>query len=217
MSKKAVIFDLDGTLMHTLPDIHTAICRMIEKLDYPENKYEDTLAGINKGTGYLVRHALPDGIEEEKFNEALKCYLECYSECYSESTEPFSGVCELVEKLYRAGYKLAVLSNKPDAFTKKLVEKGFPERFSPVVGQGKYAVKPSPEAPLAIADEIGVLPSDVVFVGDSDIDMKTAKAAGMYPLGVGWGYRPSELLIDAGAKSVAETPEKLFDMICGLN
>ena len=216
MKKKAVIFDLDGTLMHTLPDIDKSLRMALETLGYPLNTYEDTLRGINNGVRRLVMHVMPDGVSEEALGECIDVYTEYYEKHYSDTTEPFDGLALVIDKLYEAGYRLAVLSNKQDPFTRALIEKGFPGKFSPVIGQGKYATKPSTEAPFAIADEWGLCPNEIIFVGDSDVDMKTAVNSGMYPLGVGWGYRAPELLLSAGAKEIAMTPDELYSAITRL-
>lgn len=213
MSTKAVIFDLDGTLMHTLPDIHTAILRMQTALGYPKSEYEDTVGGINHGARELVKHALPDDVTEEELLTALDAYSDAYADCYADTTAAFDGIDELTDKLYRGGVRLAVLSNKPDPFTKRLAAIGFGDRFSPVIGQGIYAPKPSTEAPLAIASGWGIEPDKIIFVGDSDVDMMTAKAAGMYAVGVSWGYRAPDLLRAAGADAIVDTADELYDLI----
>lgn len=213
MTQKAVIFDLDGTLMHTLPDIHTAILRMQSALGYPTSEYEDTVGGINHGARELVKHALPEGVTEAELLAALDVYTDAYADCYADTTAAFDGIDALTDKLRRDGVRMAVLSNKPDPFTKRLAAIGFGDRFSPVIGQGMYAPKPSTEAPLAIAAEWGIAPDEIIFVGDSDVDMMTAKAAGMYAVGVSWGYRAPELLRAAGADAVALTPDGLYDLI----
>ncbi len=216
MTPKAVIFDLDGTLMHTLPDIHTSVNAMLEREGYPLRDYENTVGGINRGARQLIEHALPDGVTGEKFERALEVYSEEYAIHYADTTEPFAGIDGLVLDLLAAEFRLAVLSNKPDEFTKRLTYEAFGNAFSPVIGQGKYKTKPCPDAPLAIATEWGLSPDEIVFVGDSDIDMQTAKAAGMTAIGVAWGYRPKELLMEAGAEMIAETPEELYSIITSM-
>ncbi len=216
MTPKGIIFDLDGTLMHTLPDIHTAVNAMLEKEGYPLREYENTVGGINKGARHLITHALPEGATDAEIDRALEVYSGEYALHYADTTEAFSGIDGLVLDLLAAGYKLAVLSNKPDEFTKKLTHEAFGDSFSPVIGQGKYKTKPCPDAPLAIASEWGLSPEKIAFVGDSDIDMATAKASGMTPVAVAWGYREPTLLKEAGAEYIANTPEELYSIITSL-
>ncbi len=211
--KKAVIFDLDGTLMHTLPDIHAAIVLMQKELGYPESTYEDTVGGINRGARFLVAHALPEGETDENVDRALAVYTEKYKDHYADTSSPYEGVGEMAAKLKAQGVKMAVLSNKPDPFTKRLVREHFGDTFPIVVGQGEYAPKPSPEAPLAIANAMGVSCEDVTLVGDSDIDVATAKAAGMGVIGVGWGYRDEETLRQKGADVIVGTADELYEAL----
>lgn len=217
MAPKAIIFDLDGTLMHTLPDIHLSVNEMLARLGYPTHDYEHTVGGINCGARHLIAHALPEDASEAQIDEALAVYSSIYAEHYADTSEPFSGIDETVLDLLADGFRLAVLSNKPDEFTKKLTREAFGNSFDLVIGQGKYKTKPSPEAPLAIAEEWGLTPDQIVFVGDSDVDMQTAKAAGMRSVGVSWGYRESELLRRAGAEHIADTPAALYSIITSLN
>ena len=216
MIPKAIIFDLDGTLMHTLPDIHASVNAMLSREGYPLREYEHTVYGLNKGARYLIAHALPDGASDSDIDRALATYSEEYALHCADSSEPFDGTDEMILDLLAAEYRLAVLSNKPDEFTKKLTSEAFGNSFDPVLGQGKYKTKPSPEAPLAIAAGWGLTPDEVVFVGDSDIDMMTAKAAGMRAVGVEWGYRDPSLLLEAGAEKLAKTPAELFKIIKSL-
>ncbi len=216
MIPKAVIFDLDGTLMHTLPDIHASVNAMLKREGYPLREYGHTVYGLNKGARYLIAHALPDNASDSDIDRALETYSEEYALHCADSSEPFDGIDEMILDLLASEFRLAVLSNKPDEFTKKLTLEAFGNSFDPVLGQGKYKTKPSPEAPFAIAEEWGLSPDEIVFVGDSDVDMMTAKAAGMYAVGVAWGYREPSLLLEAGAEKIANTPAELYGIIRSL-
>ncbi len=213
MKVKGIIFDLDGTLMHTLPDIHASVNEMLSSEGYPTRGYESTVEGINRGARHLIAHALPEDATEAQIERALAVYSGIYAEHYADTSEPFSGIDALVLDLLADGFSLAVLSNKPDEFTRRLTHEAFGDSFSPVIGQGKYKTKPCPDAPLAIASEWGLSPDEIVFVGDSDVDMATAKAAGMHPVAVAWGYRGADVLRAAGAQTVADTPEALCEII----
>lgn len=213
MIPKAVIFDLDGTLMHTLPDIHSSVNAMLEREGYPLREYEHTRLGLGKGARYLVTHALPDSATESDIDRAMVTYSEEYALHAADSSVSFEGIDELVLELLAAELRLAVLSNKPDEFTKKLTFEAFGNSFSPVIGHGKYKTKPSPDAPLAIANEWEMSPDEIVFVGDSEVDVQTAKAAGMRSVGVAWGYREVKLLKEAGADFIANTPDELCRII----
>ena len=206
----AVIFDLDGTLCDTLPDIHASVSRMLERLSYPPRTVTNTIWGMNHGSRNLIRHALPDGAGEDEVDTALAVYTEIYGAHVCELTTPYRGIRELVEKLSRDGVMLAVLSNKPDALVAKIISKLFPGSFAMTVGQGPYELKPSKEAPLTIASMFGVPPEAVLVVGDSDVDVETAHNAGMKAAGVTWGYRSRDVIEKAGADFIVDTAEELY-------
>ncbi len=210
---KAAIFDLDGTLCDTLPDIHKSVNQTLSELGFPPREYSHTALGINHGSRRLIEHALPEGTGDETVDETLALYMKIYSEHLCDTTAPYPGIFELISRLRASGVKLAVLSNKPDALVKRLADTLFPGLFDIAVGQGKYPVKPSPEAPLAVAAALGAEPSRVLFVGDSDVDVLTAHNAGMTSAGVLWGYRSREILSDAGADVLVSAPDEIYDII----
>lgn len=213
MNYDAVIFDLDGTLCDTLPDIHRSVNLTLAAFGCPEREFSHTALGINRGSRHLIAHALPDGADEKTVTDTLALYMKIYGEHLCDTTAPYPGIAALLDRLRHAGIKLAILSNKPDELVKRLAEHCFPGVFDIAVGQGKYPTKPSPEAPLAVAAALGVPRERVLFVGDSDVDMMTAHNAGMASVGVLWGYRSRDILEDAGAGRVAEEPDKIYDII----
>ncbi len=216
---KAAIFDLDGTLADTLDDLGTAMNGMLRHYGWPERSREELRQFINRGARVFVARSMPEGtwddINDPAVTEALKKYSECYKECFNDQTCPFDGIPEALSRLADAGVGMGILSNKQDNFVKLIAEKIFPDTFGVVRGHGEFPEKPSPESALATARELGAKPGECVFVGDSDIDMKTAVNAGMYPIGVAWGYRAPEVLREAGAAFIAETPEELARHIIG--
>ena len=209
----AIIFDLDGTLCDTLPDIHASVSRMLERLGYPPRTMTNTIGGMNHGSRNLIRHALPDGAGEDEIDTALAVYTEMYGAHVCDATTPYMGIQSLVERLSRDGVMLAVLSNKPDALVAKIVSTLFPGLFAMTVGQGPYELKPSAEAPLTIASVFGVPPEAVLIVGDSDVDVMTAHNAGMKSAGVTWGYRSREVIVNAGADFIVDTAQELYEKI----
>lgn len=218
---KAAIFDLDGTLADTLPDLLTAMNGMLRHFGWPERTLAELKSFINRGARVFVARSMPEGswsdMHDPIVDEAIEVYNACYDKCYNDETCPFDGITETVEALVSAGLGLGVLSNKQDFFVKPMTEKLFPGSFGIIRGQGEYPEKPEPTSAIVTARELGALPEECVFVGDSDIDMKTAVNAGMYPIGVAWGYRDPEVLIEAGAKYIAKTPADLTDHILQMN
>ena len=209
----AIIFDLDGTLCDTMPDIHASVCMMLDLLGYPGRELSHTVNGINRGSRHLIEHALPDGVSKADVDAALDCYMKFYSEHLCDATAPYAGITDLLPRLRDRGVKLAVLSNKPDTFVSRLAAALFPDTFTVTVGQGPYPAKPSPTAPLAIADMLGAAPDRILVVGDSDIDVITAHNAGMHAAGVTWGYRTRDVLVAAGADHIVNKPIEILGLL----
>lgn len=205
------IFDLDGTLANTLTDLKNAMNRMLRDLSFPEVDDEGVLRAINHGVVEFVRGCLPEDKKQdgELLDRALEIYQGYYKEEYLNTTHPYPEVPEALEYLKSRGVKMAVFSNKQDDMTRAICDKLFPDVFDAVLGgrTGRFHHKPSPEGALYLAELLGSDPGEIAFVGDSDVDMHTAKNAGMHPIGVNWGFRPPELLTELGAETI----------ICGID
>ena len=209
-----IIFDLDGTLADTIDDIRNAVNAMLVKLGYETRTKFEILQCINNGARELVRRSLPTSVQNEELilESALCIYEQEYSKAFCEKTRPFTNIHQVLTKLKDDKFKLGVLSNKQDAFVKTIVYKLFGnETFEVVRGQSTLPPKPNPASANLVAKELGVKPNKCIFVGDSDVDMKTAINAKMRPVGVNWGYRSEELLIEAGADYIAHYPEELIE------
>lgn len=218
---KAAIFDLDGTLLDTMDDLLTAMNRMLVELGFPTRTYDELLRFINRGARKFVGMSLPEGVvetfDDPLVDRALVVYGRHYADCCLDQTHPFEGVPEAVDALKARGIKVAVLSNKQDAFVKETIAKLYPGVFDSVHGQLDLPEKPDPAPALAIADELGLSPEECAFIGDSDIDIKTGVNSGMLPVGVTWGYRSEECLRDAGAKVIIRRPEELVPALTKIN
>ncbi len=213
---KAVIFDLDGTLVDTILDLQTAINCMLIRLGYKTKTKTDILNAINNGSRALVRKCLPKEVQDVEFilESALEIYKDEYSRCYLDKSIAFSGVNELLSALRANGIKLGVVTNKPEKFARDITSSLFGEKaFYQVTGQSQLPVKPSPTSTLLMLKGMGVKPHECLFVGDSDVDMITAKNAGAKSVGVSWGYRNASLLTDAGANYIIHNPKSLVDII----
>lgn len=215
---KAVIFDLDGTLADTMLDLQTAMNMMLRRRGWPERSREELLTFINMGARAFVARSMPDGswedMGDDEVTRSLAIYNDCYASCYADKTAPYPGIAEALRELTERGVALAVLSNKQDKFVKVIIEKLFPGVFAEAWGQSEYPTKPDPTAALEIARRLGVTAEECAFVGDSDIDMKTAKNAGIRGIGVSWGYRSADVLRAAGADAVANNAEELLALLC---
>jgi phosphoglycolate phosphatase len=210
---KCCIFDLDGTLLDTIGTITYFVNMTLEKYGFPKTTEEECKYFAGNGARTLVARALnskgavPSG---EEFEEIFKFYRNAYDENPLHLTGIFPGVSELLSKLKNSGIKLAVLSNKPDTAVRPIVEHFFPGVFDIARGgRDGIPLKPNPEAALNIADELSISPEECAFIGDSDVDIHTAKNAGMFSACVTWGYRPKNALLELCADAYADTPEDL--------
>lgn len=216
MKTKAVIFDLDGTLLNTIYDIGDCLNHILKLHGFPERTYDEYVTFVCNGSRKLVERAAGTASDAE-VDAILAEYKVYYSENCSVKTVPYDGITELLEKLSEKGFKLGVYSNKPDNIVKSLVEKHFPHMFGAIRGQtDTVPVKPAPDGAWLTAKELGVDFSDCIFVGDSAEDRETALNAGMIPINVSWGYRSGDFLRSCGAKICVDTAEELFAEITKL-
>ena len=209
-----IIFDLDGTLADTMDDLKTAVNSTLSILGYEQRAKFELLNFINNGSRELIRRSLPTAVQTEDFiiDSALEIYGQEYEKCFCEKTRAYTGIYETLQALKAEKFKLGVLSNKPDKFVKVIISKLFgADTFDFALGQSSFPHKPDPTSALYVAKMIGVKPSKCVFVGDSDVDMKTAANAGMRSIGVSWGYRNVDLLTETGANYIADTPAEIIE------
>ncbi len=214
MNYKAVIFDLDGTLLDSLADLANTLNTVLVQNGMPTHSMETVQKIVGYGMHELIRKAMPHGHPgDENLIEKLRKEMEQhYAESWMLNTRPYPGITELLDWLDSAGIKKGVLSNKPDRFTKQCVSSLLPGwTFESVIGHlPLLSRKPDPEGALEMAAAMETDPSDMVFIGDTDVDMLTAVAAGMYPLGVLWGFRSAEELLKNGAKKLVKTPQEII-------
>lgn len=216
MHLPAAIFDLDGTLLDSLHDIGAAMNHALATHGLPVHPLADYRRFVGEGVRVLVSRAVPAG-HEALHAPVLAAYKAFYAEHQLDHTRPYPGMRELLARLQGEGVKLAVLSNKPDADTKRLVEALLPDvRFGAVYGErAGVPRKPDPTSALGVAAELEVGPGDCAFIGDTAVDMDTARAAGMYGVGVTWGFRDVEELQAHGARVLARTADELLQALLG--
>ncbi len=216
---KALIFDLDGTVADTIYAINEGINLMLKELGYPPIDYDDVLSFVNFGARGYVECALPkDAPHDDKYiDHALDIYNEKYALTYMHTKSCYDGIPEAIEQLSHK-FRLGMLSNKQDEFVIKLVDQLFrPDLFEIAHGvRSGIAPKPSPDAPLEFAKFFNLEPEEMAFIGDSDIDVKTAINSGMMAIGVSWGYRDEQILRSVGAKYIAHTPKELVDILLNM-
>ena len=217
MSFKAAIFDLDGTILNTISDLAAAMNKMLREQGLPETSLEHNINSVGSGIKNYVQNCMPQDKREdaELVKKCEAAMRKNYTEAWNVHTKPYDGIIPLMEYLTEQGIILNVLSNKVDEATKTMVRYWFGGfKFSCVYGErdGKPR-KPDPTVALEIAGEIGVSPSEILFIGDSRFDMLTATAAGMYPMAALWGYQSEETLKQHGAAHLAADPYEIIDFI----
>lgn len=216
MSYRACIFDLDGTLCDSVESIAWSGNQMLADLGMRQASLEDYKIFVGDGVDVLMRRLLRFGGDEEgrRFDEAKRRYMEYFQEGCLYNVKAYPGVPETLEALKKQGAKLAVLSNKPHGNTKDVIEKVFgPGFFDLVQGQSElFPRKPAPDGALYLAGQFGAAPGECLYVGDTGTDMKTGRAAGMYTVGVLWGFRDREELERDGADCVIADARELVDI-----
>lgn len=213
---RAIIFDLDGTLADTVDAIREGINLAMTQFHFPERSYDQVIAAVGNGARMLVRRCMPreKANDEALLAEVLATYDAAYARTYMHTRHCYAGIPEAVAALHRAGYRLAVLSNKQDAYVKALIRQLFPDNeFTVVMGQCELPLKPDPTVPAIIAERLGAKLTECIMIGDSDVDIRTAQNAGMRAIGCSWGFRGHEALVMAGAPHIADTPDQLLDLL----
>ena len=216
--KRAVIFDLDGTLLDTLEDLADSGNAVLRAHGFEPHPVDAYRTFIGNGMINLVRDIFPEKHRPEEgdaTNAILDEYREAYERNWKNTTKPFSGIPELLEELQSLGIPIGVMSNKAHDFTLKCVETFLPKwEWNFVLGAREgVPKKPDPTAALEVAAAAGANPSDCYFIGDSDVDMMTAVNAGMHAVGVSWGFRPVDELLEHGATAILEAPSDLLSLL----
>ena len=208
---KAVVFDLDGTLLDTLDDLMNGLNAALSENGMPERSRTDVRRFVGNGLAKLVERAIPDGRENPLYEKTLADTRRFYAQKCRENTKPYDGIAELLAALQQKGLRLAVVSNKPDAQVKKLCGEFFPGQISAAIGQREgVPLKPAADPVLEALRLLDTSPADAVYVGDSDVDILTAKNAGLPCISVLWGFRDRPLLESAGGKIFAASPAEMI-------
>ena len=212
--KKLVIFDLDGTLTNTVPDIEDNVNKTMRKFGYPEITADEARRFVGNGAKILIERSLK-GVMPANFDEIVAFYNDSYNFCGSPKTCVYDGMSELLKELKADGYLLAVVSNKPQDGTTEVIRKFFGDGlFDYVYGQREgVKTKPSKEPVEIVLKALSVEKRDAVYVGDSEVDVATARNAGLPMIGVSWGFRGREGLAEAGAEVIVDTAGELLEKL----
>ena len=210
---KGIIFDVDGTTLDTLDDIYESFNKALELFHMPLQTKDQVRMGVGRGFKVLIDKCTPEGTDEKTKEEFLPVYSGIYAENYKNKTLPYKGIPELLKALHEKDIRLAINSNKGDAYVKGLIEKNFPDiPFTEVMGAREgIAHKPDPQGTDMIIDEMGLNKEEILYIGDSDVDIMTAKNAGVRSIGCLWGFRDEETLKNAGADIIVSRPEEILN------
>ena len=210
-SFRAVVFDLDGTLLDTLEDIRDAVNDSLSAFGFAPRSLEEIRSFVGNGAVKLLERALPHPVPDETFRAFYRDYDARYTANAQNKTRPYPGILDLLREVRTRGYRIAVLSNKQDSAVRLLCAHYFPELVDLAVGPAEgRRTKPSPDGPEYICRTLGVCASDVLYVGDSETDMLTGSNAGMFTVAVTWGFRAHAALLRSGAVHFAETPQDIL-------
>ncbi len=208
---KGFVFDLDGTLLDTLPDLVVLTNETLSRHGYPTHSTEAICGFVGKGAAMLIRRALPAECSDAEVDAVVATWRELFPSLGHANTKPYKGVPELLHELKGRGCRLAVLSNKFDAGTREVIAAHFPGVFDEVHGEcADYPRKPDPTGLEKTIVQLGCDPSEVGYVGDSGTDMEVAVRAHAAPLGVSWGYQSRATLIEGGARVIVDHPRDLL-------
>ena len=216
MTYNAVLFDLDGTLLDTLDDLADSVNRVLIAQGFPAHPVDEYRYFVGEGARLLVTRALPEAQRDEAtIQKSLALFHEDYGQHWKDKTRPYAGIPNMLDALSERGLKLTILSNKPDMFTKQCVAALLPNwTFDIIFGQREGTPrKPNPAGAIEIARLLNLPPSEVLYLGDTAIDMKTAGGAGMFPVGALWGFRTREELLENGAKVLLKQPVDILNIL----
>ncbi len=213
--KKAVIFDLDGTLLNTIDDLGDSVNYVLKKHNYPTFSIEEYKYKVGNGMRKLIERSLPENKRnDETIEQILAEFMAYYGEHKMDKTAPYDNIEQLLKTLKQKGVKTAVVTNKAHISAKPLMDEVFPGLFDVVVGQKEgVPTKPDPTSVFAVLKELGVNADECLYLGDSGVDMQTAKNAGIFGIGVLWGFRKADELIENGAKKLINNPQELLELL----
>ena len=214
MNIKAFVFDMDGTILHTLPDLVIAANEALGRMGFPTRTYDEILELMGEGGAHMIERATPPGTPDEIRRKTFEVWRDIYIASDYANTAPFPGVAETLQQLRRRSAKTAVLSNKFDAGTRLLAERCLPGLFDIVRGDRPPAPrKPDPTVLLQMLGELGVRPEEAAYVGDTLVDVDVARNAGVMAIGVSWGYDAARPLPAAELDAYIHEPSELLNLL----
>lgn len=216
MKKKIVIFDLDGTLINTLEDLKNSTNYALSCLNYPTKTIDEICQFVGNGVAKLIERAIPDGKDNPDFQQCLETFKNHYSKNMYNKTAPYNKIPQMLKTLKQKGYITAVVSNKFDMAVKELCSKYFPDLIDFAAGENEACgirKKPAPDTVLKVLEKFNLTNNEAIYVGDSDVDIMTAKNSRMPCISVTWGFRNREFLIKHDAEIIIDSPDEIIDIL----
>lgn len=212
---KGVIFDLDGTLIDTISDIGLSTNLALKELGYPEHDLDKYKIMVGNGFRVLCKRALPDGVSESVVDKAYDLFVKNYDKHYMDRSHPYDGIPKLLKELNDKGIMIGINSNKRDDYTHALIEHLFGDlSFTKIVGQLEgISPKPAPDGALMIIEEMNLTKDEVIFVGDTKVDIATGKNAGLKTIGCLWGFRDRAEFLEAGADYIVKEADEILNIV----
>lgn len=218
MKYTTIVFDCDGTLLDTLTDLRNAVNYVLRTHDLPERSIPEVKAALGNGVAHLMRQSLPDSISEAQFNTYLDEFKAYYGEHLQDYTAPYPGMLDVLDTLRAKGYKLAIVSNKIQEGITPLNKEYFGDRLPVAIGERPgLQRKPAPDMVLQALKELNSSQDESIYIGDSEVDVATAKNSGLLCIGVTWGFRDEQLHKDLGVTHIARKAEDIVTIIEALN
>jgi phosphoglycolate phosphatase len=214
MKYNTILFDLDGTLLNTLDDLHQSVNAVMIQKGYPLRTINEIRAFIGDGAKMLMKRSLPECADEDEVTCCLELFRCHYVDNMLNSTRPYAGIMELLKELKQCGLKIGVVSNKPDEATREMCRMFFDGVVDAATGDNQERrKKPAPDNVFEVMKQLGAEKESTLYVGDSDTDIITARNAGLISVGVTWGFRPKELLISEGANFIVDRPDQILTLL----
>ena len=209
-----IIFDMDGTVLNTLDDLTDSVNYVFSKFGLPARSRDEYRQFFGNGIGYAMKCAAPEGTPDSLIEEMIPVFKEYYDIHCLDKTGPYDGIIDLMKELRNSGCKMAIVSNKIDSAVKELNERFFSEYVSVAIGERPGVNrKPAPDTVFAALAELGSSTDEAVYIGDSEVDLMTAKNSNLPCIAVLWGFRDKEFLIKNGASAFAKTPEDIISYL----
>ena len=217
MNKKdTVIFDLDGTLLNTLEDLKNSVNYAMRQCGYPEHTLEEIRTYVGNGILLLMQRSIPGGKDDPQFDKAFALFKEHYGKHCNDTTKPYDGIMEVLHTLQKNNIKMAIVSNKADFAVKELNEIYFKELIPVAIGEKEsegIRKKPAPDTVMEALKELGSNVENSVYIGDSEVDIQTARNSGMDEILCGWGFRGEKFLKQHGVRNLIKEPQEILSLL----